>query len=90
MPTSLRLQSYVFGIILLTLPYIACAQTSAAPGDAQRTATRRAAELVSHMTLEEKVSQMQNTSAGIPRLGIPAYDWWSEALHGVARSGYRE
>ena len=40
------------------------------------------------MTLEEKVSQMQNTAPAIPRLGIPAYDWWSEALHGVARSGY--
>ena len=47
----------------------------------------RAADLVSRMTLEEKVSQMQNTAVAIPRLGIPAYDWWNEALHGVARSG---
>jgi beta-glucosidase len=39
------------------------------------------------MTLAEKVSQMQNTAAAIPRLGIPDYDWWSEALHGVARAG---
>jgi beta-glucosidase len=47
----------------------------------------RAADLVARMTLEEKVSQMQNTAPAIPRLGIPAYDWWNEALHGVARAG---
>ncbi|MGC2162570.1 MAG: glycoside hydrolase family 3 N-terminal domain-containing protein, partial [Silvibacterium sp.] len=40
------------------------------------------------MTLEEKVSQTMNSSAAIPRLGVPAYDWWSEGLHGIARSGY--
>ncbi len=47
----------------------------------------RAADLVSRMTLEEKVRQMQNTAPAIPRLNIPAYEWWNEALHGVARSG---
>jgi len=46
---------------------------------------RRAADLVSRMTLEEKVLQMQNGAPAIPRLGIPAYNWWSEALHGVAQ-----
>jgi len=40
------------------------------------------------MTLEEKVLQMQNAAPAIERLGIPAYDWWNEALHGVARAGY--
>src|SRR5260370_470708 len=39
------------------------------------------------MTLEEKVSQMQDVAAPIPRLGIPAYNWWNEGLHGVARAG---
>jgi beta-glucosidase len=48
---------------------------------------RRAADLVGRMTLEEKVSQMMNKSAAIERLGIPAYDWWNEALHGVAYAG---
>lgn len=47
----------------------------------------RAAALVSRMTLEEKAAQMQNDSPAIERLGLPAYDWWNEALHGVARAG---
>lgn len=48
---------------------------------------KRVADLVSRMTLEEKVSQMMNESAAIPRLDIPAYNWWNECLHGVARAG---
>ena len=47
----------------------------------------RARRLVGRMTLEEKVSQMQNSAPAIPRLGIERYDWWSEALHGIARAG---
>ena len=47
----------------------------------------RAKDLVSRMTLEEKASQMVYTAPAIPRLGIPAYNWWNEALHGVARAG---
>ncbi|HSU20046.1 MAG TPA: glycoside hydrolase family 3 N-terminal domain-containing protein, partial [Acidobacteriaceae bacterium] len=49
---------------------------------------QRAADLVSRMTLEEKVHQMGNAADAIPRLGVPAYNYWNEALHGVARSGY--
>jgi beta-glucosidase len=56
--------------------------------DPSQPAERRAADLVSRMTLEEKVSQMQNHAVAIPRLGVSEYDWWSEALHGVARAGY--
>ena len=44
-------------------------------------------DLVSQMTLEEKASQLRYEAPGIPRLGIPAYNWWNEALHGVARAG---
>jgi beta-glucosidase len=47
----------------------------------------RAADLVRRMTLAEKVSQMKDAAPAIPRLGIPEYNWWNEALHGVARSG---
>jgi beta-glucosidase len=48
----------------------------------------RVKDLVSRMTLEEKVSQMVHTAAAIPRLGIPEYNWWNEGLHGAAREGY--
>ncbi len=47
----------------------------------------RAKDLVSKMTLEEKVTQMLHSAPAIPRLGIKAYNWWNEALHGVARAG---
>ena len=47
----------------------------------------RAKDLVSRMTIEEKVSQMLHTAPAIERLGVPAYNWWNEALHGVARAG---
>ncbi len=47
----------------------------------------RAKDLLSRMTLEEKLSQMTYQSQPIERLGIPAYNWWNEALHGVARAG---
>jgi beta-glucosidase len=49
---------------------------------------RRVDDLISRMTLEEKVSQMMNAATPIERLGIPQYEWWNEALHGVARAGY--
>jgi beta-glucosidase len=48
----------------------------------------RANDLVSRLTLEEKVAQMLNAAPAIGRLGIPAYDWWNEVLHGVARTPY--
>jgi beta-glucosidase len=49
---------------------------------------RRVDALIGKMTLEEKVSQMQNHAVAIPRLNVPEYDWWNEGLHGIARSGY--
>jgi beta-glucosidase len=54
---------------------------------AQDSFEQRAAALVSRMTLEEKVSQLMNDAPAIPRLDIPAYNWWNECLHGVARAG---
>ena len=47
----------------------------------------RVADLIGRMTLEEKASQLVNQARAIPRLQVPAYDWWSEALHGVANAG---
>jgi beta-glucosidase len=49
---------------------------------------QRVDDLVRRMTLDEKISQMQNEAPGIPRLHIAEYNWWNEGLHGVARSGY--
>lgn len=78
-------------VLATTLSPIAAAQAADAPQpvylDTTRSFEERAADLVSRMTLEEKVAQMQNAAPAIPRLGVPAYDWWNEALHGVARAG---
>ncbi|MDR1887051.1 MAG: glycoside hydrolase family 3 C-terminal domain-containing protein, partial [Prevotellaceae bacterium] len=49
---------------------------------------RRVSDLIGRMTIEEKISQMMNNAPAIERLGVPAYNWWNEALHGVARSPY--
>jgi beta-glucosidase len=49
---------------------------------------QRVNDLVSRLTLEEKVAQMSDVTPAIPRLGVPAYDWWNEVLHGVARTPY--
>src|ERR1035441_785046 len=58
--------------------------------DTNLTPEQRAADLVHRMTLAEKATQMQNNSAAVPRLNIPAYQWWSEALHGVINQGVTE
>ncbi len=55
--------------------------------DPRMPAERRAADLVSRLTLEEKIAQMMNKAPAVERLGVPAYDWWNEALHGVAYAG---
>lgn len=55
--------------------------------DADRPVAERVGALVDRMTLEEKVAQMMDQAPAIERLGVPAYGWWNEALHGVARAG---
>lgn len=56
-------------------------------GDHTRPIGERVDDLISRMTLEEKISQMAYDAPAIERLGIPAYNWWNECLHGVARAG---
>jgi beta-glucosidase len=83
---KLRLKTVILALALTMSALPAWSQT-AIYQDPNRSFEDRAADLVSHMTLAEKVSQMQNDAPAIPRLGVPAYDWWSEGLHGVARAG---
>jgi beta-glucosidase len=81
------------GLFLLALPAQAAgARGAAIPPylDTHLTAEQRAADLVGRMTLVEKASEMQNNSAAVPRLNVPAYQWWSEALHGVINEGVTE
>ena len=85
-----RLVSPLFVVFLLAIPARILAQQSSAEPAYKNPALsveQRAADLVSRMTLEEKVSQIGHTADGVPRLGIPEYNWWNEGLHGVARAG---
>src|ERR1700757_328532 len=75
----------LFPLIFLCLINVAKAQSIYL--DPSKPIDDRVHDLVSKLTLDEKVHQMMNAAPAIPRLGIPAYDWWNEALHGVARSG---
>ncbi len=78
-------------LILLAVRLASFAQKSDNPPaykDVQLPVERRVADLISRMTLEEKVSQLVHTAGAVPRLGIPEYNWWNEGLHGVARAGY--
>ena len=76
-------------LLLAGLPSLAIAQTADFPfRNPALPPEQRAEDLVSRLTVDEKVGQMVNGAAAIPRLGVPAYDYWNEALHGVARSGY--
>ncbi|MGD4887900.1 glycoside hydrolase family 3 N-terminal domain-containing protein, partial [Xanthomonas citri pv. citri] len=83
-----RFRSLAQGVLLALGCATGAAHAATPPYlDTQRSFEARAADLVSRMTLEEKAAQMQNAAPAIPRLQVPAYDWWNEALHGVARAG---
>jgi beta-glucosidase len=81
--------SLVFALLLFSFPCFSQSTTPSNPPylDPSLSLDRRVNDLVARMTLEEKVSQMQDVAPAIPRLNIPAYNWWNEGLHGVARSG---
>jgi len=94
----MKLTTYLVSACLISaMAFVSTSNAQDAPGSVQKdvpayldtnlTFQQRASDLVSRMTLEEKISQMQNGAPAIPRLGIPAYNWWSECLHGVANNG---
>jgi len=71
----------------ITFPFLLKAQDKLIYKDQSQPIDVRVKDLVSRLTLEEKVSLLGYQSKAVPRLGIPAYNWWNEALHGVARAG---
>src|SRR5579862_4578445 len=76
------------GFVLMFTAILCAAQnTDALYLDPSQPIDARVADLIGRMTLEEKASQLVNQARAIPRLQVPAYDWWSEALHGVANAG---
>ena len=75
-----------FMMLACTLTLVACSNQAPYPNKSL-SPTERAADLVSRLTLEEKITLMQNNSSAVKRLGIKPYEWWNEALHGVARNG---
>jgi hypothetical protein len=68
-------------------PFSCGAPSSAAFCNPRLPIEQRADDLVSRLTLEEKISQLGDQSPAVDRLGVPAYKWWSEALHGVSNAG---
>jgi beta-glucosidase len=75
--------------VALALGTAACSGPAAPPAyqNPDLAFDARAADLVSRLTPDEKIAQLMNDAPAIPRLGVPAYEWWNECLHGVARAG---
>jgi beta-glucosidase len=75
-------------LILLALPFLAVSQARFPFQNTNLSVQERVENLLSVMTIEEKMNQMRYQSPAIERLDIPEYNWWNECLHGVARAGY--
>ena len=91
----MRNRSFLFtAVILILVIHAPCLNAQTSPNssapylDPSLPLDQRVNDLVSRMTLQEKASQMQDVAPAIPRLGVPAYNWWNEGLHGVARAGH--
>ena len=85
-------QVFAIAVLVLSVCVVAVAQAPTPPADPPYLnpalpVDQRVEDLVTRMTLEEKASQLVNQARAIPRLQVPAYDYWSEALHGVANEG---
>jgi len=86
MVTLSRFTGLLAALVVASAPLFA-ADPQPAYLDPEQPQAARIQDLISRMTLEEKAAMMQNGTPGVPRLGIPKYNWWSEALHGVANAG---
>jgi beta-glucosidase len=89
---AMRVGSWTVSLLFVSIVQFAIAQDAAnfPYMNPNLSPEQRAVDLVHRMTLAEKASQMQNNSVTIPRLNVPAYQWWSEALHGVINQGVTE
>jgi beta-glucosidase len=76
-------------LLLITVLLVGAAAAQETPvfRDPSAPLEARIKDLIGRMTLQEKIDQLSSTATAIPRLDVPAYDWWNEALHGVARAG---
>jgi beta-glucosidase len=89
-----KLRVLMLDVLAVSLAFLCVSLAQSAPSpavprylDPSQPLDARVDDLVSRMTLEEKASQLVNQARAIPRLQVPEYDWWSEALHGVANAG---
>ncbi|NBP67231.1 MAG: glycoside hydrolase family 3 protein [Cytophagia bacterium] len=80
-------QKYIITVVLICLWGLCMAQEGPVFRYTSKPLETRVQNLISQLTIEEKVHQMMHNSPAIPRLNIPAYNWWNEALHGVGRGG---
>ncbi|HUG09536.1 MAG TPA: glycoside hydrolase family 3 N-terminal domain-containing protein, partial [Opitutaceae bacterium] len=86
MNPSLRISILLAALACVT-PLLSAEDASPAYLDHNQPRDSRVFDLIARLTLDEKAALMSNSTPGVARLGIPKYDWWSEALHGVANSG---
>jgi beta-glucosidase len=82
-----RLTVVALPFVLFTAPAFSRAEAPLPFRDPALPVAQRVDDLLSRLTIEEKIGQTMMASPPIPRLGIQRYDWWNEALHGVARNG---
>ncbi|WP_263359690.1 glycoside hydrolase family 3 protein [Acidicapsa ligni] len=83
---KLRLLLVAISLVLPTLPVLAQQECAATLTPQQL--DQKIENLIAQMTPEERIAQLQDRAPAIPRLHIPAYNWWNEGLHGIARNGY--
>lgn len=84
----MRINLHILSLTFCLLPHLMLhSQNKLGFNDELKSIDERVLYLIKELTLDEKIQQMQHNTPAIPRLGIPAYVWWNEALHGVGRSG---